>query len=139
MGRHRIHQSEIHIKEPNGLSAVVACYQGEVHDIAITCVASYLISQGWRMYHLGQDILTDDLALFIEAKKPNLVAISADIVEDERRFVYDINNKIVPATKKAGAISVVGGQATLGFFGPVEVRSPFQQYFRHQTAVRKSV
>ena len=102
-------QSEIHLKGPNGLSAVVSCFEHEIHDIAITCIASYLTSEGWRVYHLGQDIPTDDLALFISAKKPNLVAISADMVDGERKFVYAVNNKIVPAARKGGSFTVLGG------------------------------
>ncbi len=102
-------QAGIHLKTPNGLSAVVACFQDEVHDIAITCIASFLASEGWRVYHLGQDIPTSDLALFVKAKKPQLVAINADIVEDERRFVYHVNNTIVPPAKKVGAITIAGG------------------------------
>ncbi len=102
-------QSEIHIKEPNSLSAVVSCFEGETHDIAITCIASYLTSEGWKVYHLGQDIPTDDLSLFIRAKKPNLVAISASTINDERRFVYGVNNKIAAAAHKAGALTIVGG------------------------------
>ncbi len=102
-------QSEIFVKEPNGLTAVVSCFEGEVHDIAIMCVASYLTSEGWRVYHLGQDIPTADLAAFTRVKKPNLVAMSADIVENERSFVFSINNKIVPAAKKVGAMTILGG------------------------------
>ncbi len=102
-------QSEIHVKAPNGLIAVVTCFDGEIHDLAITCIAGFLTSEGWKVYHLGQDIPTDDLALFIMAKKPDLLAISADIIEDEKRFVSDMNNKIVPAAKKAGSITIVGG------------------------------
>ncbi len=69
----------------------------------------YYSTRGRRVYDLGQDIPRNDLALFIEARSPNLVAISADIVEDECKFVYDVNNKIVPASKRSGAISIVGG------------------------------
>ncbi len=111
-------QSEIHVKEPIGLSAVVSCFESEAHDIAITCIASFLVSEGWNVYHLGQDIPTKDLALFIKAKKPRLVALSADIVPDERKFVYDVNNRIVPSAKAAGAMVVVGGsQIPTGFKG----------------------
>lgn len=102
-------QAGVHVKTPNGLSAVVSCYEKELHDIAITCIASFLVSEGWRVYHLGQDIPTSDLALFVKTKKPQLVAISADIVEDERSFVYQVNNTIVPPAKKSGAVTIVGG------------------------------
>lgn len=102
-------QSELHVKSPNGLSAVATCFEGEVHDIAITCVASYLASEGWRVYHLGQDIPTEALVMFIKSKKPKLVAVSASIIENERAFVYDVNNKIVPAAKKSGAMTILGG------------------------------
>ncbi len=102
-------QSEIHVKEANGLTAIVTCYEGEIHDIAITCIACYLTSEGWKVYHLGQDIPTEDLATFIQMKKPDLVAVSADIIENERSFVLAVNNKIVAAAKKAGALTIVGG------------------------------
>lgn len=102
-------QAGIYLKAPNGMSAVVSCFEKEVHDIAITCIASFLTSEGWKVYHLGQDIPTSDLALFVKTKKPQLVAISADIVEDERHFVYHVNNTIVPPAKKAGAVTIVGG------------------------------
>jgi excisionase family DNA binding protein len=110
-------QSEIFVKEPNGLSAIVSCFEGEVHDIAITCVASYLTSEGWRIYHLGQDIPTEDLVTFIKIKKPDLVALSADIVENERSFVFNVNNKIVPAAKNVGGMTILGGSGVPARFG----------------------
>ncbi len=110
-------QLEIHTKEANGLTAVVTCFDSEIHDIAITCIASFLTSEGWKVYHLGRDIPTDDLVLFVRAKKPDLLAISADIVEDEEAFIAGINNKVLPAAKKAGAFTIIGGPRMKSRFG----------------------
>ncbi len=102
-------QSEIYHKEPNGLTALCACSEGDQHDIAIRCIGYYLETEGWRVTFLGQSTPAKSVVSAIGLHKPDLVALSAAILPSEQRFLYSVNNQILPAARRARAQLVVGG------------------------------
>lgn len=110
-------QAEIHYPEPNGLVAVTACAEGELHEIALDCVSTYLTAQGWSVYHFGADTPADSLAHAITRREPNLVILSAVIVPDEWKFRNDIATIIEPAVRRAGGKLCVGGPNLRQRFG----------------------
>ncbi len=101
--------SEVYQKQPNGLRAVCACSEGEWHDIVIRCVGYYLESEGWQVLFLGQASPAKSLESAIKTLKPDLVALSATIIQNERRFLRAINNTIHPAVRRAKARLAIGG------------------------------
>ncbi|MCX6134018.1 MAG: cobalamin-dependent protein [Ignavibacteriales bacterium] len=110
-------QSSIHREPENGLSVLLACYDGQLHDIVLQCIASYLQSRGWKVFNLGQSTPTPSLLAAIKKRKPDLVVLSALIVDHERQFLRDVNNKILPACHRVGAKLAVGGAQMKSRFG----------------------
>lgn len=110
-------QSSVHGKPSIGLTAVLACYEGELHDIVLHCVASYLQAQGWTVLNLGQSTPVDSLINAIKKRKPQLVVVSARVLEHERRYLRAINQKIFPAAHRLGARVAVGGPEMKSRFG----------------------
>jgi len=110
-------QSSVYRKPSNGLTAVLACYEGELHEIVLHCIASYLQAEGWAVLNLGQSTPVDSLVNAIRRRKPQLVAVSAHLPEHERRFVRAINQKVFPAAHRLGARLAVGGPEMRSRFG----------------------
>ena len=102
-------QSSVHHEPSNGLSALLVCYEGQLHDIVLQCAASYLQSRGWKTYNLGQSTPTASVLSAIKKRKPDLVVLSALLVDRKKKFVRDVNLKIYPASHRAGAKLSVGG------------------------------
>jgi len=108
---------DLHYKESNGFTALCASFEGELHEIVLYCVSTYLTVQGWTVYHLGADVPTRDLAAAISRGEPDLVILSAAIIFDEWKFQNDIAVVIEPAARRAGAKLCVGGPRLRSRFG----------------------
>lgn len=109
-------QSSVHKEPSNDLTALLVCYEGQLHDIVLQCAASYLQSRGWRTYNLGQSTPTRSVLSAIKKRKPDLLLLSALVVDREKKFVSDVNLKIYPATHRAGALLIVGGASVKSRF-----------------------
>jgi excisionase family DNA binding protein len=110
-------QSSIHREPENGLSALLACYEGQLHDIVLQCVASYLQSRGWKTLNLGQSTPTPSILAAIKKRKPDLIVLSALVVDREKKFLRDVNQKIVPVSHRVGATLAVGGAKMKSKYG----------------------
>ncbi|MEX2116653.1 MAG: helix-turn-helix domain-containing protein [Bacteroidota bacterium] len=110
-------QSELHCKEPNGLVAVCACAEGELHEIALDCVSTYLTVQGWTVYHFGADTPSVSFAKAIARREPDLVILGAVIIPDEWKFRNDIATIIEPAVRRGGGKLCIGGPDLRKRFG----------------------
>jgi excisionase family DNA binding protein len=110
-------QSSLHQEPSTGGSALLACYEGETHDIVLQCIASYLAVKGWRIVNLGQNTPTRSLVEAIRRHKPSLVVVSALIVIHDRKFLRDLNQVVLRAAHRSGAKLVVGGTELRSKFG----------------------
>jgi methanogenic corrinoid protein MtbC1 len=61
----------------NGRLVVVACVEGEFHDIGARMVADFLETAGFDVRFLGANVPTESLAALVEEQPPELVALSA--------------------------------------------------------------
>ncbi len=102
-------QSELFQKPYNGRTALLACYEDDQHEIALRCINQYLTSQGWRTLFLGSRTPTQSLVFSINRNKPDLVVLSSLVVDDEDKFIRDINDDIMPAVQGVGGRLAVGG------------------------------
>ncbi len=102
-------QSELFHQPYNGKTALLACYEDDEHELALRCISQYLTTQGWRTLFLGSRTPTRSLVFSINRNKPQLVVLSSLVVENEKKFLADINNEIVPAVQSLGAKLAVGG------------------------------
>jgi methanogenic corrinoid protein MtbC1 len=92
----------------NGMPVVVACVEGEAHDIGAHMIADFLEMAGFDVRLLGANVPTRTLVLLVESQPPGLLALSATAagrLEEVRRVVAAVRR----ATK--GRVSIaVGGQ-----------------------------
>lgn len=60
----------------NGRTIVVACVEGELHDLPARLVADYLDQAGFTVRYLGANVPTDDLLSMIASVRPAAVLLS---------------------------------------------------------------
>jgi len=65
-----------HRRNPNGKKIVVACVEGELHDLPARLVADALDLAGYDVRYLGADVPTASLLHSVEREKPDLIALS---------------------------------------------------------------
>jgi excisionase family DNA binding protein len=110
-------QSSVYKEPEHELSALIACFESQLHDIVPLCIASYLQSRGWQTYNLGQSTPTVSILAAIKKRKPHLVVVSALVVDQEKKFLRDVNQKILRTSHRVGAKLVVGGGKMKTKFG----------------------
>jgi methanogenic corrinoid protein MtbC1/DNA-binding transcriptional regulator YhcF (GntR family) len=64
-----------------GVRVVVACVEGELHDIGARMLADLLELDGFSVRFLGADVPTDSLLSIIREESPDLVVLSATMSE----------------------------------------------------------
>jgi len=60
----------------NGRSIVVACVEGELHDLPARLVADYLEMDGFTVRYLGANVPTESLCTALAEERPDLLALS---------------------------------------------------------------
>lgn len=65
----------------SGTRVVVACVEGELHDIGARMVADLLEVEGFRVRFLGADVPTDSLLAIVAEESPRLLVLSAAMAE----------------------------------------------------------
>ncbi|MCI0572810.1 MAG: cobalamin B12-binding domain-containing protein [Myxococcaceae bacterium] len=95
--------------EPRGPTAVVACVQGERHELGARLVSHLLSLEGWQVYFLGADAPAADLAQLVARVEPAFVGLSVTLEERLPNAWYTISSlrHTVP-----GIRIVVGGRAS---------------------------
>lgn len=63
--------------EPLGRDVVVACVEGELHDMGARVAADLLECAGYDVQYLGANVPTDALVALVREREPDLVALSA--------------------------------------------------------------
>jgi methanogenic corrinoid protein MtbC1 len=66
----------------NGKTVVVACVEGELHEMGARVSADFLEAAGFDVRYLGANVPTDHLAQMIASTRPDLVALSVAIVHN---------------------------------------------------------
>ncbi|MGE3075890.1 MAG: cobalamin-dependent protein [Dehalococcoidia bacterium] len=93
---------------PGAPTVLLACVEGEMHELALLMVAVLLRFQGLRPIYLGQDVPTDALVRTVEDSQPEVIALNA--TTDASASVVE---RIVPELLRAAPLSAVvfGGPA----------------------------
>lgn len=68
-------------RPPVGKSVLVACVEGELHDVGARICADVLDLHGFEVRFLGANVPTDCLLSFVEHTHPSLVALSVTLPE----------------------------------------------------------
>jgi methanogenic corrinoid protein MtbC1 len=93
----------------NGKLVVVACVEGELHDIGAHIVADFLEMSGFDVRFLGANVPTESLVALVREQPPQLLALSATTGSN-----VDVLRRTVKAVREAGRHRVpiaAGGQA----------------------------
>lgn len=64
---------------PSGLNALVACVEGELHDMGARIGADFLEMAGFDVHFLGADVPTSRLVAEVERARPDLLGLSATL------------------------------------------------------------
>lgn len=97
-------------KKSQGRLALVGCPDGEIHQIASEVVRYLLEGEGWTVIYLGPLTPLFTFTDAINIIKPDLVCISATIVDDLERATRDYEQLRRAASKHQTKI-IMGGQA----------------------------
>ncbi len=62
---------------PNGKHVIVACVQGELHELPARLVADALDTAGFTVRYLGADVPVDGLVSMVRASAPDLLCLSS--------------------------------------------------------------
>jgi excisionase family DNA binding protein len=109
----RLH-GKLDTKPRNGLTAFCGCLEKEFHELPLLSVNNILQYNGWNTVYAGVNLPVKSFISGIETYKPDMVCLSATIIEDKARFEKDVK-KIFDASKAAGASLVIGGAAAFRF------------------------
>ncbi len=103
-------QSQIHMKDPNGRTALLSCPGDEGHEIGLRCIGNLLEAEGWHVQYLGARTPLSALVRSVRDLRPTAVCISvtSTVGIDERCAMLE---EIAATTKDSGAVAVLGGRA----------------------------
>lgn len=87
---------------------VVACVEGEHHQVGIKMVADVFEMKGWESFFLGTGIPTNELVKFISETQPDLLAISMSVYFSFANLMKMLE---IIRTKFPDLQIIVGGQA----------------------------
>jgi methanogenic corrinoid protein MtbC1 len=93
----------------NGKRVLLACVEGELHDMGARIVADLLEMAGFDVRLLGANVPAQSLAERVEAYAPNLVALSTTMTFHLQALERAIGQ--VRATRYAAVPILVGGRA----------------------------
>lgn len=66
-------------KPPNGRLVILACVEGEQHDLGARMAADFLEMEGFDVRYLGANVPTESLVSMINQKHPDLVGLSVTL------------------------------------------------------------
>jgi methanogenic corrinoid protein MtbC1 len=93
-----------------GPRILIACPEGETHEIGAQAVAYIAAAKGCHVYYLGPNLPTSDLLTFCEKVKPDLVLLSLSEVKSEADALHQLKELESLATRWSVG---VGGQGAL--------------------------
>jgi len=96
--------------QKNGLTAFCGCPEKEYHELPLLSVNYVLQYNGWNTIYAGVNLPVKSFISGIEMYKPDVVCLSATIIEDKARFEKEVR-KIYDASRASGANFIIGGAA----------------------------
>ena len=94
-----------------GPRILIACPEGETHEIGAQAVAYIAATKGCHVYYLGSDLPSSDLATFCEKIKPDLVLLSLTEVKPEGAAFQQLKELEQLATRWSVAVGGQGARA----------------------------
>ena len=94
-----------------GPRVLIACPEGETHEIGAQAVAYIAAAKGCHVYYLGPSLPHSDLVTFCEKIKPDLVLLSLTEVKPEAAALQQLKELEQLATRWSVAVGGQGARA----------------------------
>jgi MerR family transcriptional regulator, light-induced transcriptional regulator len=94
-----------------GPRVLIACLEGETHEIGAQAVAYIAATKGCHVYYLGPNLPSSDLLTFCETIKPDLVLLSLTEVKPEAVVLQQLKELELLATRWSVAVGGQGARA----------------------------
>ena len=94
-----------------GPRVLIACPEGETHEIGAQAVAYIAAAKGCHVYYLGANLPHSDLVTFCEKIKPDLVLLSLTEVKPEAAALQQLKELEQLATRWSVAVGGQGARA----------------------------
>ena len=94
-----------------GPRVLIACPEGETHEIGAQAVAYIAAIKGCHVYYLGPNLPSSDLVIFCEKIKPDLVLLSLTEVKPEAAALQQLKELEQLATRWSVAVGGQGARA----------------------------
>jgi DNA-binding transcriptional MerR regulator/methylmalonyl-CoA mutase cobalamin-binding subunit len=95
----------------SGPRILIACPEGETHEIGAQAVAYIAATKGCHVYYLGPNLPSSDLMTFCETIKPDLVLLSLTEVKPEAAALQQLKELELLATRWSVAVGGQGARA----------------------------
>jgi len=95
----------------SGPRVLIACPEGETHEIGAQAVAYIAATKGCHVYYLGPNLPSSDLVIFCEKIKPDLVLLSLTEVKPEAAALQQLKELEQLATRWSVAVGGQGARA----------------------------
>jgi len=95
----------------SGPRILIACPEGETHEIGAQAVAYIAATRGCHVYYLGPNLPSSDLVTFCEMIKPDLVLLSLTEIKPEATVLQQLKELESLATSWAVAVGGQGARA----------------------------
>ena len=97
-------------KEKNGLTVVALSVGDELHEIGIRMIGDFLEMEGWRVYHVGINLLHEDILKALNTTRADLLAVSTTM-NFNLNSVADLIRAVLSEDVTKHVKILVGGQA----------------------------
>jgi DNA-binding transcriptional MerR regulator len=121
----------------SGPHALLACPEGELHDLPLLAFGIALHDCGWQVTFLGANTPTTDVAAAERRLRPNAVVLSAlspnrftEIKEELRGLAHQVPLFLAGSGAIAAAAEAVGAQILPG--DPVSEATRLREYLKHE-------
>ena len=94
-----------------GPRVLIACPEGETHEIGAQAVAYIAATKGCHVYYLGPNLPSSDLVTFCEKIKPDLVLLSLTEIKPEDAALQQLKELEQLATRWSVAVGGQGARA----------------------------
>ena len=103
-------QNELIKKTLISRTALCGCFEGEFHEVGITCVRNLLDAEGWTTYYLGPNLPVNSFINAVDRYRPHLVCVSSTTPKSKFQFRKDCA-LLHAATSRIGSKLMIGGNA----------------------------
>ncbi len=117
---------------PGGISAIVACAQGELHEIGAIMISLFLRWGGFHVIYLGQNVPNSTLEEMVRQLSPQVLALSASTVEASHGLITA--SQLIAQMESPRPLFMYGG---LAFYDREDLRARVHGGYHHQGDIRQ--